>query len=221
MNPDFPIEPPDLQPDLAACRLRSDSTTTSFGGGDVIERASISGNAGHPLSSRGVRVFESRITGGVFAGSTLPGLRLTDCAIEHADLASATWTDAGLTRVACSDCRLSGFDARGASLRDVCFRSCRAPDMFLTECRLMRVRFEQCELTGLDLTGAHIDSLAVRGCDARSLRVIGARIGLLDLRSSRVEGLMIDAMAIAGIVIDPLQAPAFAMSLGARVLDPD
>lgn len=179
------------------------------------------GVSASPVAARGLVIQESIIEGALLVGSGLPSLRCVDVRFERADASAATWIDARLVRTLLSGCKLTGLDARGAEFRDVRFDRCKAPDLMLTETTLARVRFDDCRLTGLDLGGAQIESCAICGCDARNLRLTGARIGLLDLRGSMVEGITLDHASLTGIVIDPTQAPAIAASLGVRVLMTD
>ncbi len=217
MNPGFQTEPPDVP---AAASLR-EGDAGSLRDGGVVEETRFCHRPPGPVRARRLSLHATRVRGGALGGSELPGLRLTDTALEEADLAAATWIDVRMTRVLLTECRLTGFDGRGAEMRDVRFLGCRAPDMILGEASFSRVRFEDCRVAGLDLSGARIESLALRGCDARNLRLVGARIGMLDLRSSLIDGIAIEPGGVRGLVIDPPQGPSLARALGARVLDPE
>ena len=177
-----------------------------------------SGTSIKPICAANVCIEGSRVVGSVFAGSKLPGVGVVDCAFDRGDLAGAKWDDARLVRVRFNECRLTGFDAWGADLRDVVFDGCKMPEAVFANASFTRVRFEKCQLGSLDMGEAKIHSLAIHDCDARSLRLAGARIELLDLRGSLIDGIGIDQASIKGIVIDSSQAPAIASAMGVRVI---
>lgn len=172
-----------------------------------------------PLLARDLAVSGTRFTSTALLSSTLPSFRATDSFFERADCSNATWVDARLVRCAFTGCKGTGLDLRGAALRDVRFHECKLPEMFLQESSLDRVWFESCNLQHADFSGGKLDRVTIRDCDATGLRLLGARIAALDLRGSRIDHLAIDASAVRNIIIDPLQAPALAESLGARVID--
>ncbi|MFK7759743.1 MAG: pentapeptide repeat-containing protein [Phycisphaerales bacterium] len=173
----------------------------------------------HLFSSRSVTFDQSKLTNTALTASTLPSTRWTDCIIQAADLSGATWIDARLIRVQITNTKLTGFDARGSTLRDVHFKECKAPDMLLSESTFDRVRFDQCQLTKLDLAGAQIKSLAINNSDARSLLLSGAKIDHLDLRDSLIEDIVISQSQLNHITISRAQAPALAQALGVRITD--
>jgi uncharacterized protein YjbI with pentapeptide repeats len=162
---------------------------------------------------------ECAFHGDVLARSTLTGVQACDCVFEQADLAGSTWTDARIVRTQFTACRLTGWDARMSTMRDVVFNECKLRDGLLSETTLARVRFDSCQLTDLDLSYAQLESVAIHRCDARNLRLDNARIGLLDLRSSIIDGIALDATQLKGIVIDQHQAPVIAMALGVRICE--
>jgi uncharacterized protein YjbI with pentapeptide repeats len=185
----------------------------------TIDHAHLNAPFAQPIHARGIVFDQSKLTNTALMTSTLPSSRWTDCAIETADLSSATWIDARLIRVTITNTKLTGFDARGAELRDVHYKECKAPDMLLTETKLTRVRFDHCQLTSLDLSGATIHSLAINHCDARNLRLIDAKIDHLDLRDSLIESIAISPNQLRHITITPSQAPALARALGVNIIE--
>ena len=211
------IEPE--QPDAFDETLLTETNIDALVDSAILDGVRLLGAGNPPAAARALVLEGSVVQGAVLAGSRLPSLRCLDTRLERADASAATWVDARLVRTRFSGCKLSGFDARGAELRDVVFDHCKAPDLIFTQATLARVRFDDCRLTGLDLGGAKIESCAIRGCDARNLRLQGAKIGLLDLRGSLIDGITPDQASLSSIVIDPTQLPAVAAAVGLRVLD--
>lgn len=208
-------EPPDIdQSVMLGCASAHDITERV-----MLEGIELDAPFAQPLHARDAAITTSRITGTALMSSTLPGLRVTDSAFERADCSNATWIDARMVRCTLSGCKGTGLDLRGGTLRDVRFEECKLPEMFLQESSLDRVWLESCNLTNADLSGAKLDSVTIRDCGATGLRLLGATITALDLRGSRIDHIAIDAGAIRNIIIDPLQAPALAEALGARIID--
>ncbi len=175
-----------------------------------------------PIRAESVSLYQSQIESTALLASTLPNARFTDCTFTRADLSGATWTDTRIIRASFNNCKLTGFDASSATLQDLDFKECKAPDMLWRETTLTRVRFDQSQLQSLDLTGATIESLTIHNSDARNLRLLNTRIHHLDLRGSLIDGLLIDPnsmhpKSLQSITIDPTQAPAFAQACGVRV----
>ncbi|MGJ8637316.1 MAG: pentapeptide repeat-containing protein [Phycisphaerales bacterium] len=175
-----------------------------------------------PINAEGVILHQSTIESTALLASTLPNSRFTDCTFTRADLSGSTWIDTRIIRASFNNCKLTGFDASSATLQDLDFKECKAPDMLWRETTLTRVRFDQSQLQSLDLTGATIESLTIHNCDARNLRLLNTRIHHLDLRGSLIDGLLIDPSSmhpksLQSITIDPTQAPAFAQACGVRV----
>ena len=206
-------EQPDLDLDAPLDQALSDAFTDHA----QLERVEI----GVPLSAfaRDISMSMCRVRGAAIAGTTLPGFRAIDCRFLSADCAGATWVDTRIVRTRFDSCKCTGLDTRGGTLRDVRFHECKMPDAFMQESTLDRVWFESCDLQNLDLSGSSLERVTLRDCDARGLRLLGARITALDLRGSRIDHLAIDARSVSNFIIDPLQAPALAESLGARIID--
>lgn len=206
-------EPPDLDDSIEL-----DSSPSMPTDNTAYEHKLFNSTNQPPISARSAAFDQSKLTAAALTASTLPASRWTDCIIESADLSGATWIDARLIRVTITNTKLTGFDARGSTLRDVHFKECKAPDMLLAESTFDRVRFDHCNLTSLDLTGAIITSLAINHCDARMLRLVDAKIQHLDLRDSLIEGIALNPAQLKSITITPTQAPALIQALGAQIV---
>lgn len=206
-------------PDLDECATLSPIGVDALQDQSRHECVQLSGDHADQVRARGIAVSNSRLVGHALVGSSLPGLRLVDCILDRADCSNATWVDARLVRCRFNACKLTGFDTRGGTLRDVVFHECKLPDAFMPEASLDRVRFDSCQISGLDLSGSKLTHVCIRNCDAHNMRILDARIDKLDLRGSRIDGIAIDARSVASLIIEPTQAPALAHALGARILD--
>jgi len=207
-------------PDLPPSEELGDLDLKTITDRAMLERVRLS-EGETPINANSVMLDQSLIVAGALAGSRLPGVMMSDCLFDHADLAGASWTDARIQRTKFVECRLSGFDLRMGELRDVVFERCKMPDSFFSEMKLIRVRFDDCQLTNLDLSFSAIESLAMRDCNARFLRLNDARVSHCDLRGSTIDGISFDVKSAPGLVIEPVQSPAIASSMGVRVIDRD
>ncbi len=181
--------------------------------------AVITGEPDSPLESRGYTLSIGRVRGSVLLASKLPQFKAIDCNFAQADCSNAAWVDVRLVRCVFDSCKCTGLDTRGGTLRDIRFSECKMPDVFMQESTLDRVWFESCHLQNLDLSASTLERVTIRDCDARGMRLLGARINALDLRGSRIDQLVIDTASVRHLIIDPMQAPAIAESLGVRVVD--
>lgn len=211
MSSRFP-ESPDLDPGASLEPVANDA---------LIDQASLElVELREPIgSARDLSISMARISAASVCASSLPGLRVIDSVFDRTDCSGATWIDTRLVRCVFDSCKCTGLDTRGGTLRDVRFSACKMPDAFMQESTLDRVWFESCNLNGLDLSGSTLDRVTIRECDARNLRLLNTRITALDLRGSRIDGLAIDPGSVRHLIIDPVQAPALAESLGTQVID--
>jgi len=170
-----------------------------------------------PIHAHDITLYQSTIQGQTLTASTLPNARFTDCTFDCADLSAATWIDARIIRTSFTNCKLTGFDARGTDLRDVLFKDCKIPDAFFQDATLTRVRFDNCHLPNLDLSGSTIHSLSIHNSTAPSLRLLATKVTHIDLRASRIDHIALDPANLKAILIDPTQAHEFARALGVQI----
>ncbi len=147
--------------------------------------------------------------------------RLRDVTLRACDLANLVCIDLGVTRVELRDCRLTGIDVSGATLRDVRCVDCQIGLARAFGTRLERCWFENCDLRESDFDGATLAGVVFRGCDLRQARFASSRLGETDIRGSRIDGIVVDPGLLRGAVIAPEQADVFAAAMGMRVLPVD
>ncbi|MEM8758280.1 MAG: pentapeptide repeat-containing protein [Planctomycetota bacterium] len=144
--------------------------------------------------------------------------RLRDVSLHACDLSNSVCTDLSATRVELRDCRLTGLDVSGGTLRDVRCIDCQIRLGRAFGTKLERCWFENCDLREADFDEAALKGVIFRGCDLREARFVSSRLGQTDLRGSRVEGIAVNPDLLRGAVIASEQADVFAAAMGLRVL---
>jgi uncharacterized protein YjbI with pentapeptide repeats len=144
-------------------------------------------------------------------------IHLVDARLERCSFRNAVLLDASLARVEVSDCTGTGVDASGATLRDVRISQSGLQYARAFGTRFQRCWFQDCDLREADFDSAAFDGVVFRNCDLRGARIASSRLGLVDLRGSRIDGLVVNTDLTRGLVIDPMQADIFAVMFGLRV----
>ncbi|MEM1330832.1 MAG: pentapeptide repeat-containing protein [Planctomycetota bacterium] len=140
-----------------------------------------------------------------------------DAELRACDLSNGRLVDLVAARVGVSDSKLIGLDVSGGSVRDAQIAGSVCRDLRCFATTFTRVWFERCDLRGADFDAARLHRVVFRDCDLREARFPACDLGEVDLRGSRVEGLVVDPARIRGAVIAPEQADVFAAAIGLRV----
>ncbi|MGC9668316.1 pentapeptide repeat-containing protein [Planosporangium sp. 12N6] len=124
------------------------------------------------------------------SGTVLDRSRLTDCLVEHSNLANLRGTGSALIRVRLATSRMTGFTWVDGVARDVTLDECRLDlsnwrfttfaGVVFGDCNLTRADFSHADLTGArfvgcDLTGAQFSNATMRG--TRLINCVLADIG--------------------------------------------
>ncbi|RYG64680.1 pentapeptide repeat-containing protein [bacterium] len=179
----------------------------------------------HDLKLSGVAIGDA--TSGRFARLSWQGARLgavswrraqfEDTVFEKCDFANADGRELYLSRVVIEGCRGVGFKAAECNWRDVV---CREGNWSLAQFRYAkfeRVRFENLDLREADFQNADLRGATFRDCDLREAQFSFARLQGADFRTCQTEDIRIDAGALNGLNVSPLQAAQFATILGLKV----
>jgi len=154
-------------------------------------------------------------------GIALPEMRLSDSALRECDLANAVWEKLYARAVLFSGCRLTGWTASAATLRQVQFLGCKANLSGFQGVTLKQCIFDQCDLREADFQGARLARVTFRRCDLRNARFPAAVLEEVDFRASHLAGILLDPGAVRGNRFDPSQLWELARILGAQIDEPD
>lgn len=209
------IDPPDLPRELGTAEpaLRSGAAFDGVRAGQDLAVAE--------------EVFDAVLSEAVFAdvdfrGRRLLGLRATDVRFESCDLAGAVLDRARMTRVEFVGCRMTGTVFSGGQLQDVLIDSCIAD---LSTFRMVKAAYLTIRGTSLreaDLYQAGLETSRIIDCDLAGADVSEATVPGLDLRGSRLAGLIRPSgLRGARVTSDQLidLAAALAVEFGIEVAD--
>jgi uncharacterized protein YjbI with pentapeptide repeats len=144
-------------------------------------------------------------------------LRMRDARIEHADLANIDLTSSLLERVEIVSTRLTGATCNEAQFKSVLFQECKLDLAMLRMARLQQCVFEQCNLAEADFYGADLSGAIFRKCDLSRADISHAKLTGADIRDCRLDGMRGTPDSMAGLVINPDQAPLLITLFGVRV----
>lgn len=178
---------------------------------------------------------DSRLIG-VAQGDATHG-RFARLRLENARLSAVSWRRAQFEDSFFETCDLAGADARENFMSRVVVNGCRAVGLLATECnwwdvvcregnwslsqfrygKFERVRFENLDLHEADFQNADLRGVVFRDCDLRGAQFSFARLQGADFRTCQTEDIRIEAGALKGLIVSPLQAAQFAGILGLEV----
>jgi uncharacterized protein YjbI with pentapeptide repeats len=140
-----------------------------------------------------------------------------DTVFEKCDFAGADCREVYVSRLEIIGCRAVGLQAPESNWRDAI---CREGNWSLSQFRYAkfeRVRFEEMDLREADFQNADLRGVIFRNCDLREAQFSFAKLQGADFRSCETEDIRIDAGALNGLIVSPLQAAQFSQILGLQV----
>jgi uncharacterized protein YjbI with pentapeptide repeats len=211
-SPSRAIDPPDLPAPTSLESLNIGSFAV-----DSYELATIEGVALNDASASRLQFDTCVLTRIELDRTTLSNFRMVDVRVERSSAANGVWAKPSLRRVAIVGCRLTGLTVTEGDLSDVLFDECKADFLQLVSSRIGNVRFENCVLTEAEFQESTIERAVFIGCDLRNANLANAKLSEVDLRGSKIEGLLLDASQLGSLTVDPSQAMVIIQMLGAKV----
>ena len=154
--------------------------------------------------------------------SNLAKVKIWDTTLTRCDLSAARALEAGLVRASLGDCRATGLQLGGGTLKDVSFKNCKLDMASFRLTKLERVRFEDCVLDDADFNEAHLRDVSFVRCSLVRTEFSKARLERVDLRQSPI-GELRGVASLGGAIITPEQtvalAPLFCTALGIVIED--
>ena len=139
-------------------------------------------------SARLVDIEGCRLTRTSLHACTLEKLTLSDCVLDDCDLANLRTVDSSWHRSLVRRTRLTGWDATGATLRQLRLEDCTAALASLRFAVLDRVELVACNLSQADLTEADLRGARFEGCDLTGAQFHNARMRDAVLVGCRLDG---------------------------------
>lgn len=126
----------------------------------VFDRLGLAGS-----HARLVDIEGCRFTSTSWSGSDLDKVVITDSELVECDLATLRLEHSSLTRTRLRGCRMTGFVAPGAMMRQVLFEECLLDMASLRCARLDHVELRDCQVRQADLGGADLGGATFVRCD--------------------------------------------------------
>ena len=163
-----------------------------------------------------------RFSGVLFDGARLSALCLRRAHFEDAvfrgcDMANLDARQVFASRVEVFECRATGLCAPESDWRDVVFESCNLSLCQFRHAKFERVRFKNCDGREADFQNADLRGVVFEACDLRGAQMSFAKLQNADVRTCKTDGLSVDAGALRGLIVSPLQAAQLASILGLQV----
>ena len=148
---------------------------------------------------------------------SLRGAHFEDVRFGVCDLANLDARQVFASRVEMLECRALGFCAPESDWRDAVFDGCNLSLSQFRHAKFERVNFRDCDLREADLQNADLRGVVFHNCDLRGAQFSFARLQNTDICTSRSDDLGVDAGALRGLIVSPLQAAQLAAILGLQV----
>jgi uncharacterized protein YjbI with pentapeptide repeats len=141
-------------------------------------------------SAESVEFAQCRFRGNAdLSGVRLGRSSLTDCLIEHCNLANLQAERSSMLRVRLSAARLTGLRWVDGVLRDVAVSECRADLTSFRFTKLHNVAFDGCNLTRADFQNADVSGVRFTDCD-----LTGAQFSQATMDGTRFSNCVLDGV---------------------------
>lgn len=157
-------------------------------------------------------------TGMHFSECQLKSAQLSDVRFENCDLSNISFAESSLYRVEFISCKLVGTNLSETTLNHVRLTDCSGMYINLSMSKMNQVSFHNCdfrngslndsrftavEFPGSILLEADFSHTSLRGIDLRTSRINGIILGINDLRGAIVSSLQaMDLLPLLGVVIE-------------------
>ncbi|HEX8464815.1 MAG TPA: pentapeptide repeat-containing protein [Abditibacterium sp.] len=140
-----------------------------------------------------------------------------DVVWRQCDLAGLDGREIFASRIEMEGCRATGLVAPESNWRDAVFRDTKISLSQFRFAKFERVLFQNCDLREADFQNADLRGAQFRDCDLRGAQFSFALLSGADFRTCQTENVTIEAQALRGLIVSPLQAAQFAAILGLQV----
>lgn len=140
-----------------------------------------------------------------------------DTVFRGCDLSNLDARQVFASRVEIVDSRATGFCAPESDWRDALFHNSKFNLCQFRHAKLERARFQECDLREADFQNADLRGVIFQDCDLRGAQFSFAKLQNADFSTCQTEDLNIDATALRGLIVSPLQAAQLSAILGLQV----
>lgn len=148
---------------------------------------------------------------------SLPALTLKDCLLSNCEAAGLDCNSAYFEHTTVSNSRTSGIQLYESKQKQVTYIDCKLDLANFSGSHLKHVRFENCLLQNADFTNVSFEKVEFIGCELEKANFSNARVKSLNLRSSKLVGI-IGTTSLKGAMVTYDQllelAPSLAQDVG-------
>lgn len=164
----------------------------------------------------GHEFYECAFTDITFAGKYGANL-FADAVFDHCDFSNADFQETVIRRAVFRGCRMTGTDFTRSTLEDAVFENCTCSYANFSGSRFRRCAFEnvQCRESAFSL--CRLEKFRIRECDFTGAEFLDTKLKDLDFSDSTIQGILVNADGLKGIIVSAEQAVACAKLLGIRV----
>lgn len=160
--------------------------------------------------------FECTFTRMTFHG-LMKRMEFADVIFDHCDFSNLDLQECVFRRVEFISCRLTGSDMSGCQFHDTLMNACQAGYLNCNTANLQNVSWQNCIFTEGAFMMMKIKNLEIEACDFSGSEWNDTKMNDLDFSDSIIDGILVNAENLKGIIVNPDQAVAMAKLLGIRV----
>lgn len=162
---------------------------------------------------------EARLSGCELVGCRLQKAEFADVVFESCDFSNCDFSDAYFSRCEFRACKGVGVGMREAVLRDVQFWGGNFRYSDWNGAALRAVRFRDAALCEASFSECKAGPLGFSDCDLTRAAFFKTPLKGVDLRTNRIDGIVVSGPELKGAVVDVFQAAALARLLGVVIKD--
>lgn len=143
--------------------------------------------------------------------------QFVDCIFDHCDFSNRDFRETVFRRVQIRSCRMTGTDLSDSRLQDTEMKGVQARYGSFGGSRWKRCRLEECSFVQGSLSYCEFEKTEISRCDFSEAELLGTKLAGLDFSDSRIDGFMIQAENLKGVIMNEEQALACTKLLGIRI----
>lgn len=204
------VKPPRLPEELPALKPSEPLRDGESFSGCRMEHCVLTGEA------RGLGLTCAVLRNVRFAGA-LPAAEFEDAVFDCCDFSNVDLHDAVLWRAVFRNCRMTGVNFSGASLKDIRMENCVLPYANFHFGRMERAAFCECNCENADFAEAVLKAAEFSRSNLRRVQMSGTPLAGIDFTSCEIDGLGARPEDLRGCVFTAEQAVCAAKILGVTI----
>lgn len=142
------------------------------------------------------------------------GCEFADVIFDHCDFSNISFPETVCRRVEFHNCRLTGTDFTKSVLEDVMFDSCECSYANFSKAKFKRCSFQNTRFLEGGFSECSFMHMDIDSCDFTGAEFYAATMKGLDFSTSRIDGILVSANDLRGVIVNEEQAVACAKLFG-------